>query len=123
MSDPMDADPSQKRLRALAGLLVPGDPVALTGRDQFRDIVAALPVAIYVTDADGWVTYYNEAAAQLWGRRPEPGEARWCGSLRLFWPDGRTLPHDQSPLAVALRERRPDRGAETVAERPDGSRV
>ena len=54
--------------------------VALTGRDQFRDIVAALPVAIYVSDAEGVITYYNEAAAQLWGRRPEPGEARWCGS-------------------------------------------
>ena len=123
MSDPVDADRSEKKLLALAGLLVPTEPVALTGSDCFRDVVAALPVAVYVTDADGLVTYYNDAAAQLWGRRPELGKARWCGSWKLFWPDGRSLPHEQSSLAVALRERQPNRNMEAIAVRPDGSRV
>src|SRR5581483_2227979 len=33
------------------------------------------------------------------------------------------LPHDECPMAVALKEGRPIRDAEAVAERPDGTRV
>jgi PAS domain S-box-containing protein len=87
------------------------------------DLLDALPVAVYTTDADGRITYYNEAAAELWGCRPELGSSRWCGSWRLFWPDGRPLPHGDCPMAMALKERRPIRGIEAVAERPDGTRL
>jgi PAS domain S-box-containing protein len=88
-----------------------------------RQVLDALPVAIYVTDVAGRITYYNEAAAALWGRRPSLGQDKWCGSWKLYWPDGSLLPHDQCPMAVSLREGRPIRGAEALAERPDGSRV
>ncbi|QCI68524.1 PAS domain S-box protein [Phreatobacter stygius] len=87
------------------------------------DLLEALPVAVYTTDAEGRITFYNEAAAQFWGHRPTLGSDRWCGSWRLFWPDGRPLPHDECPMAVTLREGRPVRGVEAVAERPDGTRV
>jgi PAS domain S-box-containing protein len=90
---------------------------------HFRDILEALPAAVYATDADGRITYYNEAAATLWGCRPELGKAAWCGSWKIFWPDGRPLPHDQCPMAIALQEGRPVRGIEAIAERPDGTRV
>jgi signal transduction histidine kinase len=33
------------------------------------------------------------------------------------------MPHDQCPMAIALKENRPVRGSEALAERPDGSRV
>jgi hypothetical protein len=33
------------------------------------------------------------------------------------------MPHDQSPMAIAIKGRRPVRGVEAVAERPDGTRV
>ena len=61
-------------------------------RDErsYRQFVEALGVALYTTDAAGRITYYNEAASQLWGRRPAIGE-EWCGSWRLFWPDGRPM--------------------------------
>ncbi|MES1152215.1 MAG: histidine kinase dimerization/phosphoacceptor domain -containing protein, partial [Dongia sp.] len=36
---------------------------------------------------------------------------------------GRPLPHDECPMAVALKEGRAIRDAEAVAERPDGTRV
>jgi PAS domain S-box-containing protein len=88
-----------------------------------RQALDALPAAVYVTDAAGRITYYNEAAAALWGCRPTLGHDQWCGSWKLFWPDGRPLPHDQCPMAVALREGRPVRGVEAVAERPDGVRT
>jgi len=90
---------------------------------RFRQLLAALPVAVYTTDAAGRITFYNEAAAALWGCQPELGKSEWCGSWRLFWPDGTSLPHDQCPMAVALRENRAIRGAEAIAERPDGIRV
>ena len=86
------------------------------------ELLEALPVAVYTTDTEGRITFYNEAAAELWGHRPELG-SQWCGSWRLFWPDGRPLPHDECPMAVTLKEGRPVRGVEAIAERPDGSRV
>jgi PAS domain S-box-containing protein len=88
-----------------------------------RQVLDALAAAVYVTDAAGRITYYNEAAATLWGHRPALGQARWCGSWKLYWPDGRPLPHDQCPMAVTLREGRPVRGVEVIAERPDGTRA
>jgi PAS domain S-box-containing protein len=87
------------------------------------DLLDALPVAVYMTDAEGRITYYNEAAAELWGQRPTLGSSEWCGSWKIFWPDGRPLPHDQCPMAVTLKEGRPVRGVEAIAERPDGTRV
>jgi PAS domain S-box-containing protein len=89
----------------------------------FRSVLEALPAAVYLTDPDGRITFYNEAAAKLWGHRPEIGKSEWCGSWKLFWPDGRPMQHSECPMAVALRERRVVRGAEAMAERPDGSRV
>src|SRR5687767_6903810 len=90
---------------------------------RFRQLLDALPAAVYTTDAAGRITFYNEAAAVLWGCRPELGKSEWCGSWRLFWPDGRSLPHDECPMAIALKENRAVRGAEAIAERPDGTRV
>jgi PAS domain S-box-containing protein len=90
---------------------------------RFRAIVEAVPAAIYATDATGRITFYNEAAAELWGCRPVLGSSEFCGSWKLYWPDGAPLPHDECPMAMALKEKRPIRGVEAVAERPDGTRV
>jgi PAS domain S-box-containing protein len=90
---------------------------------RFRELLDALPAAVYTTDAEGRITYYNDAAAELWGHRPALGSSEWCGSWKLFWPDGTPLPHDECPMAIALKENRPVRGMEAAAERPDGTRV
>jgi PAS domain S-box-containing protein len=90
---------------------------------RLQDLLAAIPAAIYTTDADGIVTYFNEAAVELAGRRPMIGRDQWSVSWKLYWPDGRPLPHDECPMAIALKEGRVIRDVEAVAERPDGSRV
>lgn len=90
---------------------------------QAREILDALPAAIYTTDSEGMITYYNEAAVAFSGRRPELGSDSWCVSWRLYESDGTPLPHDECPMAVSLKEGRPVRGAEAIAERPDGTRV
>ena len=87
------------------------------------ELLKALPAAVYTTDAAGRITFYNDAAVALWGCRPELGKSEWCGSWRLYWPDGRPMPHGECPMAIALKEKRPISGAEAVAERPDGTRV
>jgi PAS domain S-box-containing protein len=89
---------------------------------HYKELLQALPAAIYTTDLDGRITFYNEAAVEFAGRRPELGEM-WCVTWRLYHADGTPLPHDKCPMAVALQERRPVRGAESIAERPDGSRI
>jgi PAS domain S-box-containing protein len=96
----------------------------LQEREQYYlDILEALPVAIYTTDAAGKITYYNQAAADFAGRRPELGSDEWCVTWQLFWPDGTPMSHAECPMAVTLKEGRPIRGQEAVAERPDGTRV
>ncbi len=90
---------------------------------RMQELLHALPAAVYTTDAAGHITFYNEAAAALWGCRPTLDSDQWCGSWRLFRPDGTPLPHDQCPMAIALRENRAINGMEAAAERPDGTRV
>lgn len=87
------------------------------------ELLESLPVAVYTTDANGVITFFNEAAAKLWGHRPELESSQWCGSLRLYWPDGRPMRHDECPMAIALKEGRIVRDVEAVLEKPDGTRV
>ena len=97
---------------------------ALAEREQWhRELLDALPAAIYTTDGAGRITFFNKAAAELAGRTPTLGSDEWCVTWRLYWPDGRPMSHDQCPMAVALKENRPVRGLGAVAERPDGKRV
>jgi len=89
---------------------------------HMRNLLEALPAAVYTTDAEGRITFYNRAAIELSGRTPQLGDL-WCVSWKLFNTDGSRLPLDQCPMAVALKENRSIRGVEAIAERPDGSRV
>jgi two-component system, chemotaxis family, CheB/CheR fusion protein len=93
------------------------------GEQRLYKLLQRLPAAIYTTDTEGRITFYNDAAVTLWGCRPKLHSDRWWGSWRLYWPDGSALPHDQCPMAVALKECRAINGQEAVAERPDGTRV
>ena len=102
-----------------------GRPESRNGHaHEYRDLMDSLGVAVYTTDAAGVITYFNQAAAELWGRRPEIGKDEWCGSWKIYHLDGTTImPHGECPMAVCLKTNQPVRGAEAIAERPDGSRV
>jgi PAS domain S-box-containing protein len=88
---------------------------------QSHDLLNALPVAVYTTDVEGRITFFNQAAVALWGRTPRLGEDKWCGTHVSRWPDGQLIQSDDYPIAVALREQHPIHGSEAIAERPDGS--
>ena len=90
---------------------------------ELRGLLEALPAAIYMTDAAGYMSYCNAAAVALWGRKPEFGTTKFCGSWQLYDCDGTPMRLEESPMALALRQKRAIRCAEAIAERPDGSRV
>lgn len=92
---------------------------------RHRQLMELLPAGVYTCDAEGRITYFNRRAAELWGREPEIGDTdqRFCGSYRLWHPDGRPLPHDQTPMAAAIRDGVSARNQQVVIERPDGSRI
>lgn len=83
-----------------------------------------LPFAVYVCDQDGLVLRYNHRAAELWGRSPQLGDPneRFCGSYKMYRPDGSLLPHHECPMADVLRTGASVRGQEVHIERPDGLR-
>ncbi|MEW6157330.1 MAG: PAS domain S-box protein [Verrucomicrobiota bacterium] len=95
---------------------------ALQLEQQYGQLLNGLPVAVYACDCQGRITWFNEAAAELWGRRPRLGEEAWCGSWKIFHPDGSPMAHEECPMAIALREGRSIRGREILVERPDGTR-
>jgi PAS domain S-box-containing protein len=90
---------------------------------QLQELIAAIPAAIYTTDAQGKITFFNQAAAELAGRTPTIGSDEWCVTWKLYHPNGTPLPYDECPMAIALREGRAIRNTEVVAERHDGIRV
>jgi PAS domain S-box-containing protein len=94
------------------------------GERLFRDLLEKLPSAAYTCDCQGLITYFNRLAVELWGRAPRLNDPvdRFCGSFRLFAPDGSPIAHAQCWMALALQGNREYNGQEIVVERPDGSR-
>lgn len=94
--------------------------------ERFRALFELGPAAIYSCDASGMIEEFNDRAEELWGRRPAEGDTdeRFCGSFKLFRPDGSFMPHDQCPMAeVVAGKITAAHDMEVLIERPDGSRV
>ena len=86
----------------------------------YEQLIQALPAAIYTCDARGYISLYNNAAVELWGREPSSGIDLWCGSWKIYKPDGSPLPLEECPMAIALKEGRIVSDEEIIIERPDG---
>jgi PAS domain-containing protein len=69
--------------QALAKPVMPADAAIAFALGQLKgfseELLQALPVAVYTTDAQGRITSFNEAAVRLWGCRPEIGKSEYCG--------------------------------------------
>jgi two-component sensor histidine kinase len=94
--------------------------------ERFHTLFELGPVAVYYCDASGVIQNFNRRAAELWGREPVLGDTdeRFCGSFKLFRPDGSFVPHEQCPMAEVISGKIPEAsGTEVLIERPDGSRV
>ena len=94
--------------------------------DRYRTLFDLGPVGVYSCDATGVIQKFNRRAAELWGREAVPGDTAqlFCGSFKMFNPDGSFLPHDGCPMAEVVTGTLPEvRDAEVQIERPDGTRV
>jgi len=100
---------------------------ALRASEQrYRALFALGPVAVYSCDTSGVIREFNSRAAELWGRTPAPGDTDelFCGSHKMFRPDGTFMPHEQCPMAEVIAGKIPAaRDAEVFIDRPDGSRI
>jgi PAS domain S-box-containing protein len=93
---------------------------------RFQKLTELLPVGVYTCEApSGRITYFNQKAAELWGRTPDLGQPheRYCGSLRILTPSGARVKHDECPMALALQNGAVFRNHEAVIEHPDGSQI
>jgi signal transduction histidine kinase len=94
--------------------------------ERYRTLFNLAPVAVYSCDVSGVIRDYNNRAAELWGRKPQLGDTdeRFCGSFKLYRPDGSFMPHEQCPMGDVLTGKVPGtHDAEVHIERPDGSRI
>jgi len=74
-----------------------------------RNLVASVTVAAFVTDAEGAVVFYNDAAGELLGRRFEETGRLTREEWRSIGPvdaEGHPLDTD-APLTTAIKQNRP----------------
>ena len=86
---------------------------------NFQELLLRSPVAMYYCDVKGYLVFYNEAAATLWGRSPEAGKERWSGSWKICHPGGQQFADGEHPVAAALRDRTKAERVPARIERPD----
>lgn len=86
------------------------------------NLLDASPAAICLADVSGRVTYFNEAAANLWGHKPALNTEDWPSPSTLRFPDGRPMSAAESPALTAVKDGRGSKD-EVLLERPDGSLI
>ena len=94
--------------------------------EHYRILFDLGPVAVYSCDTSGVIKEFNNRAVELWGRTPALGDTdeRFCGSFKLFRPDGSFIPHEQCLMADVVSGKISEaRDSEVLIERLDGSRV
>ncbi|WP_324719922.1 PAS domain S-box protein [Salinimicrobium sp. HB62] len=85
-----------------------------------KQLLENSPVASYTCDAEGKLTWFNEAAVQLWGRKPVLYKEFWCGSWKIFYPDGSLMVQEDYPVARVLKTGKEEGKSEIRIQRPDG---
>ena len=106
----------------IAETLIDTAVTALKGGDGWRSTLDDIPLPVYTTDKDGFVTYWNRACVAFAGREPELGRDRWCVTWKLYTTNGDPLPHDACPMAEAINSKSGVRGKVAIAILPDGKR-
>ncbi len=112
------------------------DSSKIANRSAFKEIKSMPPIeheliafiqemntAIYICDNRGRITFFNEAATRLWGRKPKIGKDLWCGAKEIFQKDGNPVLPDACPMAITIKQARAIQGEELIIARPDGSNI
>ena len=79
-----------------------------------RDLADKLASAVFVTDDEGELVYFNEAAGEILGRPfADVGTMpmdQWARAFRPSSQEGRELSFEELPIWIALKEHRPTHG-------------
>lgn len=108
---------------AVAELLSALTASSAAANSGFRELVDTLPAGVYTTDVEGRLTYFNAAAARMFGCTPTLGVDKWFSAWKVLLPDGTPFSHEHRPMALALEGQEPRTGLELIVERPDGTQV
>jgi PAS domain S-box-containing protein len=86
-------------------------------------ILDLLPVATFICDAQGKILQYNQHAASIWGRAPQPDDTheQFTSVCKFYDLSGEPLP--RSILAEVLATGTAVRNKELIVERHDATRV
>ncbi|MET0462902.1 MAG: PAS domain S-box protein [Chitinophagaceae bacterium] len=88
---------------------------------HYRRLIENSPVAMYACDKDGYITQFNNAAVQLFGRKLFPGVDRWTGAGKMTGDDGLPISPEDSPMAIALKTGVVPAEREITVQNADGS--
>jgi PAS domain S-box-containing protein len=93
--------------------------------ESYRSLMRTLPTGVYTCNKEGYFTFYNDMASQLWGCTPELSDPSYlfCGWYKVMDLQGNVIPPDQTPMALALQSNRSFRNIEAIAERKNGELV
>jgi PAS domain S-box-containing protein len=98
-------------------ILNPLSLILTSGQLQELNVFNLLPVAIYICDGSGNITYCNKKAEELLGM------SRNAGSHKLFYANGRPVANEETPELVCIKERRSKNDLEFIVERSDSTRI
>lgn len=71
------------------------------GRQRLQRILEVLPIAVWLADEDGVITWGNQVGKEIWGGLVRVGPGRY-DVYRAWWPDGRRLRGDEWAVARAF---------------------
>lgn len=90
--------------------------------NKIRFLLDKMPVGVYTTDAEGYIDYFNQASVVAWGRTPEISKEQWCGSHKIIDDEGNIIPHEQCPMAYAIKNNVALSNIEGTLIRPNGEK-
>lgn len=89
--------------------------------DFDKSLIDDTPVPIYTCGLDGTITYFNKAAADLWGREPETGVEKWGGAYKIYMANGDAFERGFNPIDKAMQTGVVQKPVEFVLERAEGT--
>lgn len=89
--------------------------------DFDKSLLNDIPLPVYTCGLDGTITYFNKAAADLWGRQPETAIEKWGGAYKIYMANGDAFEKGFNPIANAMQTGVVEKPVEFVLERAEGT--
>lgn len=83
-------------------------------------ILEEIPLAVYICNRLGNITFYNSSAVHLWGQSPDLEAVKWSGAYRAFNASGEELSEDDYAEFANFDDNKAFQAIEMVIERPSG---